>query len=175
VGREATPQPTQRPFVNVEPIERTYLEAAWGDDLKMLDYYSEARAKDSYSWSFSWLALFFPLPFALYYRLNALAALIVVLVVATTGFDVLAVRGMKMPYGQFASTVYLITAGALAVNWRRIRAQALTSRVRKLANERRGSAEIQADLKVWGRPSSSGLWAGVVILILAGMLRLLAR
>lgn len=175
VGREATPQPAQRPVVNVEPIERTYLEAAWGDDLKMLDYYTQARAKDSYSWSFSWLALLFPLPFALRYRLNALAALLVVLVVTTTGFDVLAARGMNMPYGQFASTVYLITAGALAFNWRRIRAQALVSRVRKLTRERRGSAEIQADLKIWGRPSASGLWAGIVILILSGMVGLMAR
>jgi hypothetical protein len=175
VGREATPQPSERPVINVEPIEPAYVEAAWGDDLKMLDYYREARAKDSFPWSFSWLALFFPLPFALYYRLTGLAALIIILVAATAAFHVMRVQGMNVPYGQLASTVYLITAGALAFNWRRIRVQALVSRVHKLTNERRGSAEIQANLKSWGQPNSSGLWVGTIILIAAGIVRVLAR
>lgn len=175
VGREATPQPSERPFVNVEPIEPAYVEAAWADDPKMLDYYREARAKDSFPLSFSWLALFFPLPFALYYGLHGVAALLFLLVGATTVFHVMQVQGMAVPYGQLASTVYLITAGALAFNWRRIRVQALGSWIRRLRNNRMGSAQIQATLKSKGQPNAPSLWFGVAILIVAGIVRFLAR
>lgn len=175
VGRQAMPQSSERSAMNVEPIEPAYVEAAWGDDLKMLDYYREARAKDAFPWNFSWLALLFPLPFALYYRLTGVAALAGILVGANAAFQVMEARGLDTPFAPLASTVYLVTAGALAFNWRRIRVQALAARVRKLTDQRLGTLEIQEQMRAWGRPSPTEMWLGVAALIFAVTVRVLAR
>lgn len=174
-GREAPVQATRPPSVNVEPIEAAYVNAAWEQDAKMRNYYALARDKDAFPVSFSWLALFFPLPFALYHRLNGLALLLMVLIGANTLIQVLKARGMDAPLGQMATMVYLVTAGAFAFNWRRIRVQALASKVRQLTNERLDRIEIKARLGDWSRPSPLGMWAGVAVLVVAGALRIYAR
>lgn len=174
-GREITPQPSQRPVINVEPIHADFVNAAWGNEPKMLEYYEAAVKKDAFSASFSWLALLFPLPFALYYRLTAIAGLVAILVAANTVFQILKARGTDVPLGGMASIVYLITAVAVAVNWRRIRVQALASRVRRLMDQQLGSQEIQERVRRAMAPSRSGMWIGVVALVAVVVARLLAR
>ena len=175
VGRDRAPQPMQRPVINVEAIDADYVHAAWGDDEKMRDYYERARQTDGFPVSFSWLALLFPLPFALYHRLTAIAVLLAILIVANTGFYVMQGRGIAVPFGPMVATVYLITAGALAFNWRRIRVQALVSRVRRLTGQGLGSPDIRADVRQANRPNLTGMWGGIAALILVAAIRFYSR
>lgn len=174
-GRQAAPRPAVTGEINVEPFEQRFVDIAWKDDRKMLEFCRKARAADEFPWSFSWVALLFPLPFALYYRLRGVAGLVAILAIANTAFTVMRLRGLDTPFAPFVSTVYLVTAVAVAFNARRIRFQALASVVRKLTDAGRSNAEIEDSVRAWGRPSAAGLLLGLVVLVAAVGARVLAR
>jgi hypothetical protein len=174
VGRELPPQPRIRQEINVEAIEEHHVQAAWANDPKMLDYYHKALEKDEFPWSFNFLALLFPLPVALYYRLNGAAAFSAVLVFANAIFAVMIKNGMDAPFAPFASTFYLIVALAIAFNWRRMRMNALSAQIRRLTDANLATAEFGKGLISWSRPNVKGMLLGVAVLIVAVVARISA-
>jgi hypothetical protein len=171
VGRARIERPLNLREINVETVNSAYVQAAWAWDEKMRAFYQAAREKDSFPRAFTWLGLLFPLPFALYYRLYGVAALMVILSAANDLVHVIWSRGGDVAIGKFALPVYLIVAFAFAFNWRRIRLHALGQQAKKLTAKGLSASEIVEKLRVWGMPSRTGLVVGVAVMILLAAAR----
>lgn len=174
-GRARIERPSNLREVNVETINSAYVQAAWASDEKMRAYYQAARENDKFPRAFSWLGLLFPLPFALYYRLYGVAALVVILSAANDVVHVIWSRGGDVALGKMALPVYLIVAFAFAFNWRRIRLHALGQQAKKLTAKGLDPNEIQEKLRVWGQPSQAGIAIGVAVMILMAAARVYFR
>ncbi|UVC12141.1 hypothetical protein IHQ71_16700 [Rhizobium sp. TH2] len=175
VGRARIERPLNLREINVETVNSAYVQAAWAWDEKMRAYYQAAREKDSFPRAFSWLGLLFPLPFALYYRLYGIAALVIILSAANDLVHVIWSRGGNVAVGKLALPVYLIVAFAFAFNWRRIRLHALGQQAKKLTANGFSSSEIVEKLRIWGQPSRAGIAVGVAVMILMAAARVYFR
>jgi hypothetical protein len=175
VGRTAAPQPHFRPAVNVEEIDMAYVEAAFGDDPKMREYYLAARKADRFPRAFSIVALLFPLPVALYYRLHGVAVFLGVVMALNLAFQTLTPRALYAPYVPLTIWVYIIVSIVLSLNWRRLRINAMQRKIQDLRAKGTDPLEIMRGLVQWGKPSKDWLFIGIAILALLSVVRIYAR
>jgi hypothetical protein len=165
VGRTAVQQAQFRPAVNVEDIDLAYVDAAFNDEPKMRAYCIQSRKDDQFGWSFSVLALLFPLPMALYYRLRGLAILIGALMFVHALTVTVPGAGDLRPYRQISQMIYIVVAVAFALQSRRLRVQALVAQVKSLTGEGHDYDAIRERLGGWGKPSGVWLCAGIAIAV----------
>jgi hypothetical protein len=175
VGRTKAPPPRVIEAQHVEPIDPVHVEVAWANDEKMRDFYFRAQQDDAYPRAFSWRALLFPLPFALYHRLYGVATVVFLASAGNALVQILKRRGYGEEFAGFSITIYLVLAFAIAFNWRRIRVHALARAVTKFTDSSPDPAKAQQRLARWGRPNRIGMLCGVAVLVLVSATRILFR
>jgi hypothetical protein len=175
VGRAPNSQSISRPIVNVEEINMSFVDAAFAGEPKMRDYYTAARKTDRFPRAFSIVALLFPLPTALYYRLYGVAALLGVLMALNTAFSTLDPPALYASYAPISIWVYIVVSIALALNWRRLRITGMARKIQNLKDKGLDPLEIKQRLAEWGRPSRGWMCVGIALLVLVFVVRIYAR
>jgi len=179
VGRVAvTPARVETPSnFELSDIEPDHARAAFSSDAKMLDFFMTALRSRAYPRSFSWLALLFPLPVCLYYRLYKVAIFMGVLSISNAVFRSTALQanypGLAGLQG-FALVLYLVISFSIAFNVRRMRLGELARKIAEFKASRDGAGVTEA-VAAWGQPNRAGAIAGIIILLLVSAFRFVLR
>jgi hypothetical protein len=82
--------------------------------------------------------------------------------------------GNTEPLYVFAQMIYAVVCVAVALQWRRLRVQALAAKVKALAGKGHGREDIRARLIAWGKPDRVWLVLGILFLLVLVGVRLAA-
>jgi hypothetical protein len=135
-----------KPSSGVCYIPGPYLDAFFADDAPMRGYYHLCFMRDKYQLSFSWIALIFSLPFALYFGLHRLAATLAAIAAAIALLSFSSVNNAgELQF--YVALAYIAVSIVVAMQWRRFRIEAAANRIAGLTAKGLDSGEIVRRLK----------------------------
>jgi hypothetical protein len=152
VGRKSDPTQKTAGRKAIQDVPMDILEAGLASNRPLAAYYAESLRRGSYKRGFTLLALIFPLPFALYYRLYRFSALLGAATLAViVSCELIRSGGEASAFG-FGYLIYLIQALSLARHWRQLKIKRLFEFASALKKKGLDPILLKRRLLAWGRP-----------------------